>query len=149
MSTNNSQSKGLENPNQCPVFSGTTACEYLAFNETWKTNMRFNNVQDIILTGTHQGVKLREGCRMPVPDRFKTVCLIHNQQVTDDAKDQVPILTTLVQQHPWIIYWWKNVPIPIGQPCSKDPITGQIRLYEAVSNDLLFAVLDKLPSLEK
>jgi hypothetical protein len=62
MSTNNSQSKGLENPSQCPVFSGTTACEYLAFNETWKTNMRFNNVQDIILTGTHQGAKLREGC---------------------------------------------------------------------------------------
>jgi hypothetical protein len=145
MSNENKQNKGLENPNQCQVFAGSSAGEYLVFAETWKANMRFQNVQDIILKGTHQGVKLREGCRMPIPDRFKTICLVHNQQIADEAKDKAPIFTMLIQEHPWLIYWWKTVPIPVGKPSSRDPITGLIRNFEEVSRETLFNILDHLP----
>jgi hypothetical protein len=143
--SNTNINKGLENPNSCPVFTGSTAGEYLVFNETWMANMRFNSVQDIILKGTHQGVKLREGCRMPVPDRFKTLCLVHNKQMSANACKRAPIYKMLVEEHPWLVYWWKSVPIPIGRPSFKDPVTGEVRLFEPVSQAELHRTLDSLP----
>jgi hypothetical protein len=145
---NNSKSNAvrqMDNPNQCPIFSGSSGNEFLVFNETWRANMRLNNVEDIIINGLHQGVKLREGCRLPAPDRFKTVCQIQKQQIEAEAKERSTVYAAITQECPWIVYWWKNVPIPVGFPSGQDPITKEMRDFEEVTLDECHALLEHLP----
>jgi hypothetical protein len=86
------------------------------------------------------------GSKMLVPDRFETVCKVNNKIVIEDAaKEAKPLYQELLQENPWLIYWFQNKLIPLGFPCCKCPATGKARKFTEVSAEDFISVMEIFP----
>jgi hypothetical protein len=91
------------------------------------------------------GETFKDSGGMTMPDRFATVCRIQNQQIEMEAKEKKVTYTDILRDYPFLIYWWKNYPIPLGYPCGRDRFTGDVLAFDAVDQDTLYDALELLP----
>jgi hypothetical protein len=136
--------KSIENNSTCPVFSGSTAYEFLVFNESWRNHMKFQGVEEIITKGTFHGEILKSTSNS-APNYLETMMKFYNQQVESDTRNIEPFLEKLVQGCVWLIYWWKQVPLPIGHPCSRDPISGDSVYFTPVLASEVDEIIHMIP----
>jgi hypothetical protein len=147
MSNNTSSNKTGENNNQnyLPIFTGNSAYDFLVYSEQWRALMRLNSIEDIIIYGTYCGLPMR-GSKILVPDRFETVCKVNNKIVVEKAHSLMKgIYTDLLLENPWLIYWFKKIPIPLGATCCKCPSTGKARKFVTVDQSEFESALEIFP----
>jgi hypothetical protein len=135
------QSESLTN---CGTFSGSTALEFLIFCESWKAYMRSAGVEDMIVHGMDCGKPIQE-LLFETPDRFQIICEIQNEQIEDKKKSYYENYLQLINESPWLAYWWMKRDVPTSRQCSPDPITKARRNYKIPSDAEFRTVLDLLP----
>jgi hypothetical protein len=131
--------------NNCPVFEGTTGIEYLIFKENWLSYMRHHSVDEIITKGTFHGEVLRDS-RITAPEKLVTIVEYQHQQIENDLKERKIVLTNLLlQEAPWLVYWWDNTPVPIGHPSHQHRVTKRTVLFQDVPANEVMRNVKLLP----
>jgi hypothetical protein len=119
--------------NNCPTFDGTTGIDYLIFKENWLSYMRHHSVDEIITKGTFNG-EVIDGSQIAPPEKLITIIRYQRQEVENDLKERKVTLTNLLMQEcPWLVYWWDNTPIPIGHPSHQHRVTKRTVLFHDVT----------------
>jgi hypothetical protein len=131
--------------NNCPTFEGTTGIEYLIFKENWLSYMRHHSVDEIITKGTFHGEVLRDS-RVTAPEKLVTIVEYQHQEIENDLKERkIELTNLLLQEAPWLVYWWDNTPLPIGHPSHQHRVTKRTVLFQDVSAAEVMRNVRKLP----
>jgi hypothetical protein len=106
--------------------------------------MRRLGVEDMIVEGTDCGKPIKE-LLFQTPDRFQIVCEIQNEQVEERKKSFLDKYKALVNECPWLGYWWMQKDVPTARECSPDPITKRRRNYRVPTEEEFITILNLLP----
>jgi hypothetical protein len=98
----------------------------------------------MIIHGTECGKPIRE-LLFDTPDRFAIIVEVQNDQIEEGKKAYRESFVRLVDECPWLAYWWMGQDVPTARRCSPDPITKVRRNYSVPTQAEFETVLDLLP----
>jgi hypothetical protein len=129
----------------CGTFTGSSALDFLVFRESWRAHMRAHGVEDIIVHGTECGRPIEE-LMFETPDRFAIIVEVQNDQEVEEKKKTFrESFVQMVEESPWLVYWWMSHEVPTARRCSPDPFTKVRRNYTVPTQLEFETVLDLLP----